>query len=494
MPCFLQRRSLQILYALLCNCLHVAHAVHSKSTMPNNPDRLKGTSIASSVLDLIGNTPIVMMPKLMESENLSCILAVKTETTNPGGSSKDRPALEMILDAERKGLLKPGGVIVEPTSGNTGVGLAIVAAQRGYKCIFVTTDKVAPEKIALLKAYGSEVIVCPVAVDPSDERSYYSVALRITEELSAYRPNQYENPANPAAHENTTGPEIWEQTSGRVTHFVAGAGTSGTVTGVARYLKSKNPNIKIIVGDPDRSLFSGGNGRPYLVEGVGEDFYPAAWQPDLYDQIIPITDKESFRVARKVSREEGLLIGGSGGLAMAAALLVAKDALPSDMIVVLNPDSGRGYLSRVYDDVWMSQNGFIDQEGLTVSLLLSEKKELLYVSPETTIGESVDIMQKYNISQMPVCVGAAPFVPLEILGSIQEVDMLSQREHNDKEWLSRPVKDIMRKPLPTIGVGELIKDAAQRLDTTNALMVLDGGRSVGILSRSDILSWYRSQV
>ena len=227
---------------------------------------------------------------------------MKNETTNPGGSAKDRPALEMILAAEREGLLQPGGTIVEPTSGNTGVGLAIVAAQRGYRCVFVMTDKVAPEKISLLKAYGAEVVVCPVAVEPGDPQSYYSVAARLTDELGAFRPNQYQNPHNPEAHVKTTGPEIWRQTAGRITHFVAGAGTCGSITGVARYLKQQNPDIKIIAADPEGSVFSGGSGRPYLVEGVGEDFFPAAWDPDLLDDIIAISDEESFLTARYVSQ------------------------------------------------------------------------------------------------------------------------------------------------------------------------------------------------
>ena len=304
--------------------------------------RLAGTQIADSVVDLIGGTPLVRMKRIMEVEQLPAVLAMKMETTNPGGSSKDRPALEMILAAERDGLLKPGGTIVEPTSGNTGVGLAIVAAQRGYNCVFVMTDKVAPEKISLLEAYGAEVVVCPVAVAPDDERSYYKVAERLTVERNAFRPNQYGNPNNPLAHYQTTGPELWEQTAGRITHFVAGAGTCGSITGTARYLKEQNPNIKIIAADPEGSVFSGGSGRPYLVEGVGEDFFPAAWEPDLYDETIAISDAESFQMARYVSQVEGILIGGSGGMAVAAAIQVAKRAGPDDIVVIFNPDSGAG--------------------------------------------------------------------------------------------------------------------------------------------------------
>ncbi|NNE10809.1 MAG: pyridoxal-phosphate dependent enzyme, partial [Ilumatobacter sp.] len=302
--------------------------------------RLEGTQIADSVIDLIGGTPLVRMKRIMEEEQLPCVLAMKMETTNPGGSSKDRPALEMILAAEQSGELQPGGTIVEPTSGNTGVGLAIVAAQRGYDCVFVMTDKVAPEKISLLKANGAEVVVCPVAVAPADPLSYYSVAERLTQERNAFRPNQYANPNNPLSHYKTTGPEIWEQTAGRITHFVAGAGTCGSITGTARYLKEQNPDVKVIAADPEGSVFSGGSGRPYLVEGVGEDFFPAAWQPELYDETIAISDADSFHMARRVSQIEGILIGGSGGLAVAAAIQVAKRGSPDDLVVVFNPDSG----------------------------------------------------------------------------------------------------------------------------------------------------------
>src|SRR5213592_3908952 len=255
--------------------------------------------VADSVLDLIGDTPLVRLSRI--GRGLTCDLIAKMETTNPGGSVKDRPAVAMVDAAERDGLLKPGGTIVEPTSGNTGVGLAIVAAQRGYTCVFVMTDKVAPEKVSLLRAYGAEVVVCPVAVPPEDPQSYYSVAERLTVERNAFRPNQYANPNNPLAHERTTGPELWRQTGGRITHFVAGAGTCGTITGTARFLKAQNSDVKIIAADPDASVFSGGSGRPYLVEGVGEDFFPAAWEPKLYDDVIPISDAESFLTARQVS-------------------------------------------------------------------------------------------------------------------------------------------------------------------------------------------------
>ncbi len=361
--------------------------------------RLAGTTIAPSVVDLIGNTPLVRLRRISEVEQIPSVLAMKMETTNPGGSSKDRPALEMVLAAERDGLIGPGGTIVEPTSGNTGVGLAIVAAQRGYRCVFVMTDKVAPEKISLLQAYGAEVVVCPVAVAPEDPQSYYSVAERLTKELQAFRPNQYANPANPLAHEKTTGPELWTQTAGRITHFVAGAGTCGSITGVARYLKARNPAIQIIAADPEGSVFSGGSGRPYLVEGVGEDFFPAAWDRDLYDDVIPISDEESFLTARRVSEVEGILIGGSGGMAVAAAIRVAKRAAPDDIVVVFNPDSGRGYLSRVFDDEWMANYGFLRECDECVGAVLdsaprAQRAAVRQPRPDGPPGHRADARQR----------------------------------------------------------------------------------------------------
>src|SRR3954451_19958454 len=317
--------------------------------------RLHGTTIAESVIDLIGGTPLVRLKRISEIHGIPSVLAMKMETTNPGGSAKDRPALEMVLAAERDGALRPGGTIVEPTSGNTGVGLAIVAAQRGYRCVFVMTDKVAPEKIALLRAYGAEVVVCPVGVDPDDPQSYYSVAERLVRETpDAFRPNQYGNEWNPWAHEHSTGPELWRQTAGQLTHFVAGVGTGGTITGVARYLKAQNPAVQIVGADPSGSVYSGGSGRPYLVEGIGEDFWPTTYDPSLVDRVVAITDEDSFHMARRVTAEEGILIGGSGGTAVAAALEIGKELGPEHLVVVLIPDSGRGYLSKVFDDDWMA--------------------------------------------------------------------------------------------------------------------------------------------
>ena len=452
--------------------------------------RLHGTLIADSLVDLIGHTPMVKLAKLGAA--LPCPLVAKLETTNPGGSSKDRPALEMILAAEASGELQPGGTIVEPTSGNTGVGLAIVAAHRGYNCVFVTTNKVAQERIDLLRAYGAEVVVCDVAVPPEDPSSYYSTAERLVREIpNAYRPNQYANANNPLAHEKTTGPEIWQQTAGRITHFVAGAGTCGTITGIARFLKRKNPNIKIIAADPDNSVFSGGSGRPYLIEGVGEDFYPAAWEPALYDSVIACTDEEAYLMARRSAKEEALLLGSSGGLAVAAALKL--DGLtPDDLVVVLIPDSGRGYLSRVYNDAWMAGYGFIRECDQCVAAVIDTKgaqvPPLLYVNPDHTVRQAIDIMRAHGVSQLPVCKNTPPFANAEVAGSVAELALMNAIFH-DPAVMEMKVGSVMGPRLPTIGIGQLVSRAVELLDTAPALMVLAGGRPLAILSRTDVLSY-----
>jgi cystathionine beta-synthase len=456
--------------------------------------RLDGTAIADSVIDLIGHTPLVRMKRISELEGIPSVLAMKMETDNPGGSSKDRPALEMILAAEQAGLLRPGGTIVEPTSGNTGVGLAIVAAQRGYRCVFVMTDKVAPEKVRLLKAYGAEVIVCPVAVEPEDPQSYYSVAARLTQELDAFRPNQYANPANPRAHERTTGPELWEQTAGRITHFVAGVGTCGTITGTARYLKSKNPDVRIVAADPEGSVFSGGSGRPYLVEGVGEDFFPDAWEPGLYDEVIAISDEESFLTARRVSEAEGILIGGSGGMAVAAAIQVAKRARPDDIVVVLNPDSGRGYLSRVFDDEWMANYGFTRECDQCVGAVLETRAagpELLYVNPDQTVLAAIELMRANGVSQLPVCKNTPPFAAAEVSGAVDELDLM-EAIAREPSLLGTAVEKVMGLSLPTIGVGQKVERAVSMLETAPALLVLSGGRPLAVITRTDILSYFEA--
>jgi cystathionine beta-synthase len=358
--------------------------------------------------------------------------------------------------------------------------------------VFVMTDKVAPEKVSLLRAYGAEVVVCPVAVAPDDPLSYYSVAERLTVERNAFRPNQYANPNNPLAHEKTTGPELWAQTGGRLTHFVAGAGTCGTITGTARYLKAKNPDIQIIAADPDASVFSGGSGRPYLVEGVGEDFFPAAWSPELYDDIIPITDELSFTTAREVSREEGILIGGSGGMAVAAAIQVAKRARPDDIVVVLNPDSGRGYLSRVFDDDWMANFGFLRECDQCIAAVLDARGDtpsLLYVNPEHTVREAIEVMRANSISQLPVCKNTPPFANAEVSGAVDELELM-EAVYRDPGVMAHPVGHVMGPKLPTIGVGQKVALAVEMLDRAPALLVLSGGRPLSVLTRTDLLSYF----
>lgn len=445
--------------------------------------------VAESVLDLIGNTPMVQLPRV--GAGLPCPVVAKLETTNPGGSSKDRPAVTMIDEAEKAGLLKPGGTIIEPTSGNTGVGLAIVAAQRGYKCLFVLTDKVSSEKVSLLEAYGAEVVVCPVGVAPDDPRSYYSTAERLVNEVpNAYRPNQYRNQANPKAHYESTGPEIWEQTKGKVTHFVAGAGTGGTITGVGRFLKEQSSTVQIIAADPTNSVYSGGDGRPYLVEGVGEDFWPDTYDPKVVDTTIAISDAESFAMAHRVTKEEGILIGGSGGTAVAAALQIAEGLTADDLVVVLIPDSGRGYLSKVFDKNWMIKMGFTKQEGLIVADLIKEKAHeklgLTYVNPEATVREAVELMGALDLSHIPVARGEMPLAAAEVIGSLSE-DSLREKSFKANGILDRAVEELMDQPLPVVGVGEAVDAVAHKLEQSPVVLVLDAGKPHTLLTRAEVL-------
>ena len=449
--------------------------------------------IADSLLDLVGNTPIVRLKRISEIEGIRCTLAAKLETTNPGGSVKDRPAIAMIDAAERDGLLKPGGTIVEPTSGNTGVGLALVAAQRGYRCVFVMTDKVAPEKVARLRAYGAEVVVCPVAVAPEDPQSYYSTAERLVREIpGAFRPNQYANPANPQAHVDSTGPEIWRQTAGRITHFVAGMGTCGTISGIGHYLKSQSTAVQIIGADPEGSVFSGGSGRPYLVEGIGEDFWPENYDRSAVDRVIAISDEESFLTARRVAQQEGLLIGGSGGTAVAAAVRVAKESPDDALVVVLIPDSGRGYLSRVFDDEWMANYGFLRTCDLCVAAVLDarggEVPPLVYVNPGDSVRDAVSTMRKHGLSQLPVIKNTPPFAAAEVQGAVDELALMDLA-FRDPSVLDQPVELVMGPKLPTIGIGQPLDLVVRKLDQAPALLVLSGGRPLAVLTRTDVLSF-----
>jgi cystathionine beta-synthase len=444
---------------------------------------------SDSLLDLVGNTPLVRLDRV--GRDLSCHLLAKLEFLNPGGSVKDRPALTMIEAAERSGELQPGGTIVEPTSGNTGVGLAIVAARKGYHCVFVMPDKIASEKIDLLRAYGAEVVVCPTTVAPDHPDSYYSVSERLTGEIpGAFKPNQYGNPANPLAHETSTGPEIWRQTAGRVSHFVAGIGTGGTITGVGRYLKSQKPSVQIVGADPEGSVYSGGSGRPYLVEGIGEDFWPSTYDPSVVDSVVMVSDRDSFLTARRVTREEGILVGGSTGTAVWAALQLARPLGSDDVVVVLFPDSGRGYLSKLYNDGWMADFGFLRSGSQSVGEVIANKSRelppLIHVHPDETVRDVIAIMREFGVSQLPVLKVEPPVAAAEVLGSVQERDLL-EAVFQDHSLLTRPVSEVTGPLLPTIGVGEPVELAVDRMEGSGAVLVFDAGHPVGILTRSDVL-------
>jgi cystathionine beta-synthase len=445
--------------------------------------------VAHSLLDLIGNTPLVRLDRV--GRDLDCHLLAKVEYLNPGGSVKDRPALAMIEAAERSGRLQPGGTIVEPTSGNTGVGLAIAAIRKGYRCVFVMPDKISAEKIDLLRAYGAEVVVCPTTVGPEHPDSYYSVSDRLAAETpGAFKPDQYRNPANPAAHYASTGPEIWRQTAGRITHFVAGIGTGGTISGVGRYLKEQNPSIQIVGVDPEGSVFSGGKGRPYLVEGIGEDFWPETYTPSLVDQTVMVSDRDSFLTARRVTRDEGILVGGSTGTAVWAALQVARPLGPEHVVVVLVPDSGRGYLSKLYNDGWLADFGFLRPSAQPVSEVLASKggglPPLVHAHPDEPVRDVIGILWEYGVSQVPVLKAELPLVAAEVLGSVDERDLLEAAFLNPGV-LDRPVSEVMAPPLPSVGAGEPVELAVARMEGTGAVLVLDAGHPIGILTRSDLL-------
>ncbi len=447
---------------------------------------------AQTVLDLVGNTPLVKLNKV--TEGIQATVLAKIEYVNPGGSSKDRIAERIIDAAEAEGKLKPGGTIVEPTSGNTGIGLALVAQQRGYRCVFVCPDKVSEDKINTLKAYGAEVVVTPTSVAPDSPDSYYSVSDRLVTEIpGAFKPDQYSNPNGPLSHYETTGPEIWRDTDGKVTHYVAGVGTGGTISGAGKYLKEQNPDITVIGADPEGSVYSGGTGRPYLVEGVGEDFWPTAYDPSVVDEIIASSDAESFEITRRLAREEGLLVGGSSGLAVSAALKAAKD-LPADaVVVVLLPDGGRGYLGKVFNDKWMRSYGFLPAEsGTTVADIVGAKEgdlpELIHVHPSDTVRHTIDKMRRYDISQMPVLTAEPPVVMGEVTGSIDE-KALVDAVFSGRAQLTDALEAFVSPPLKLIGVNESVDAAREALTAVDALLVVDDGKPAGVLTRHDLLTF-----
>jgi cystathionine beta-synthase len=448
---------------------------------------------AQSVIELIGNTPLVKLGPL--ARDVAPLVLAKIEYVNPGGSVKDRIAVKMIDAAEQSGVLRPGGTIVEPTSGNTGVGLALVAQQRGYHCIFVCPDKVSEDKRNVLRAYGAEVVVCPTAVAPEDPNSYYSVSDRLVREVAgAWKPDQYSNLQNPASHYATTGPEIWSDTDGKVTHFVAGVGTGGTISGTGRYLKEvSGGRVQVVGADPEGSVYSGGTGRPYLVEGVGEDFWPDAYDRTVTDEIIAVSDAESFEVTRRLAREEGLLVGGSCGMAVAAAVRLAGRLTKDDVVVVILPDGGRGYLSKIFSDGWMASYGFLSRDGeATVGEVLRGKSgqipSLVHTHPNETVRDAVEIMHEYGVSQMPVVSAEPPVMAGEVVGSVSDRGLLDALFAGTAS-LADAVSGHMAPAFPLVGSGENVATVRKALHDSDAVMVIDDGKPVGVLTRADLLAF-----
>ena len=470
------------------------------TTTPTAP-----TEIRDNIIDALGDTPLVRLAAI--AKGIRTPVAAKLEMLNPGGSVKDRIGIRMIEEAERKGWLKPGGTIVEPTSGNTGVGLAMAAAVKGYSCIFVMPDKVAPEKVALLRAYGAQVVTTPTAVERDSPESYYSVADRLTREVpNAFQPNQYFNPMNPRTHYETTGPEIWEQTGGRITHFVAGVGTGGTISGVAKYLKERNPAIQVIGADPEGSIYTQPDHmHTYKVEGVGEDFWPGTFDPTLVDAWVKVSDRDSFVAARRLTREEGILIGGSGGLAVHAALETARKADdPEALVVVLLPDSGRGYLSKIYNDDWMRENGFLSRfsqpvrVGTVVAERSGETPTVVAVSCDQTVADAIELLRGHDISQLPVVRtgtplsgddGAARIEVQSVAGSVQERGLLDHLFRNP-DALSAKISTVMDVPFPLVDANEEVERVVPMLASgAPAVLVQRDGAIIGVVTRADVLEY-----
>ena len=447
--------------------------------------------VLETFLDAMGNTPLVRLHSV--TRGLAPTILAKLEMLNPGGSVKDRIGIRMIEDAERRGLLGPGGTIVEPTSGNTGHGLAIAAAIRGYRCIFVMPDKMSAEKIALLRAYGAEVVITPTSVPRESPESYYSVADRLASEIpGAFQPNQYFNQVNPETHEATTGPEIWEQTDGRIDVFVSGVGTGGTITGVGRYLKRMKPEIVIVGADTEGSVYTGDDPRPYLTEGIGEDFWPETFDPAIVDRWVRVPDRDAFLTARAVTRQEGILVGGSAGSAVYAALAVARDYDAEATIVVLLPDTGRQYLSKVYSDAWMRQYGFLEgPETITVEQVLAAKGDelppLITVRAHDKVRQAVDVLQANGISQAPVVREDSTDVA-QFVGSIRDRELL-ERVFRDPDALQADVAEVMAPPIPTVERDASVDETFAELERAPAVLVSAGGNVLGVLTRSDLLDF-----
>jgi cystathionine beta-synthase len=447
--------------------------------------------VLDTFLDAMGNTPLVRLNKV--TRGIPATVVAKLEMLNPGGSVKDRIGLRMIEAAERAGKLKPGGTIVEPTSGNTGHGLAIAAAIRGYRCIFVMPDKMSQEKISLLRAYGAEVVIAPTAVAPESPESYYRVADRLTEEIpGAFQPNQYFNDENPAAHYATTGPEIWRQTEGTITAFVTGVGTGGTITGTARYLKEQNPDLLVVGADPEGSIYSG-DVHPYLTEGIGEDFWPTTFDPQLVDRYVRVSDRDAFQMARRITREEGILVGGSSGTAVVAALDVARELGPDDVVVVILPDTGRNYLSKLYSDTWLLQYGLTDRpEVIRVEEVFQTKggniPAVVTVKAHDKVRQAIDVLQEFSISQAPVVRDERNGDVSGFVGSIRE-NALLDRIFRDPDALQADVAEVMGPPIGMVEFDAPLDVAFEAMQSGPALLVVKGGHALGVLTRSDLLEF-----
>jgi cystathionine beta-synthase len=454
-----------------------------------------------TVLDLVGGTPIVRLDRI--GAGVAPTILAKLEYLNPGGSVKDRIGLALIEAAEREGTLRPGGTIVEPTSGNTGVGLAIAAALKGYKCIFVMPDKMSQEKISMLRAYGAEVVICPTAVEPDSPESYYSVSDRLAEEIpGAFKPDQYSNMANPSAHYAVTGPEIWEQTDGgRIDALVISVGTGGTISGVGRFFKERESTTLIVGADPEGSVYTAQGEKDvhsYLVEGIGKDTWPKTMDPSVVDEWVRVSDRDSFVVARRLAREEGLLVGGSAGTTVAAALQLADRFGPDARILTMIPDSGRSYLSKFLDDNWMLQYGFLERRTPppTVEAVLHAKRgeetdvpALITIAPHQKVGEAIDLMQRYSISQLPVIRDGELDSLADVIGSLQDRDLLD-RVFKNPDALHDDVANAMQPPLAAIDVDESVDEVFATLTgRTNAVVVARDGRPVGVLTRADLLEF-----
>jgi cystathionine beta-synthase len=467
---------------------------------------------AESILDLVGNTPLVRLTRIPERDlgplDAQPLILAKLETLNPGGSVKDRIGLPMIEAAERAGLLRPGGTIIEPTSGNTGHGLAIAAALKGYRCIFVMADKQSVEKQSLLRAYGAEVVLCPTNVVPESPESYYSVAARLARDIpGAFKPDQYWNQENPTAHEATTGPEIWEQTQGRITHLVASVGTGGTVTGIARYLRTKKPDVVVVGADPEGSVLSGDTARPYLTEGVGEDFFPGTYDPAMVDRWVRVSDRDAFAMARRITREEGILAGESCGTALIAALDEARRIMGADgadataakdaVLVVIFPDGGRNYLSKLYNDEWMRANGLLTTTGAVVRVDVvlrarhrgADLPDVVLARTTDRVGAAIDLLQLYGISQLPVSEQPEGDAVEGIVGSVSEKGLLD-RAYRDPGVVERTVGEVMDPPLPTIDLGATLDDAFGLLSGgAPAVVAVSAGKPAGVVTKLDLLEY-----